>query len=594
MHLTIKARDGPARTGTTTIQHTTIPTPNILTFTTPPPAIPPTAQITTDPTATHTPTITIPPTLFSPHPQPTSYLLYPKDLPLPFQKETLTSSQKTPELLNNLITTPDSLNIVTNAHQLIHHQTAFVSFITTLRQTLAPESLLYLPAIATPTTLAILTYLGADLTDTTQAHLAAHHHTLLFPTGPIPQHDLTELPCHCPTCTTIKDPTTMTFSDILTHNIHTLTTEAQHIRTAITRGTLREHVETRVRADPHATALLRLLDHNHPAYLEEATPLTRRYPLLATTREALTRPEVRRYQHRVLHRYHKPPTAHILLLLPCAARKPYSESKSHTLFRAALLASHNPWAVHELIVTSPLGIVPRELEIVPPASCYDIAVTGHWDDDEKTMITRLLHHYLAANRYDQIISHLDPQLHAIAEALIPGATVTCVDTPTSDASLDRLKQELGARTAQYPRVSPAQRACEEVSAVAAYQFGPAIAAALMKDSTVRGRYPYRKILKSNKQLGMITDRGLISLTFDGAQACAAESGYSVTIADDFRLIGSVFAPGIIQADPGIRIGDDVWVRQNNMVRGVGVATMSGPEMNRARHGEAIRIRHRHT
>lgn len=590
MHLTIKARDGPARTGILTIHDTTIHTPSILTLT--PTTIPNTIHLTTIPT-----------TLFSPHPKPTSYLLYPNDLPLPFQKETLTSSQKTPdlhlipptpELLTNLTTTPGTFYTVTNAAQLYHHQTAFVAFITTLRQTLAPESLLYLPAIATPTTLAILTYLGADLTDTTQAHLAAHHHTLLFPTGPIPQTDLTELPCHCPTCTTIKDPTTMTCSDILTHNIHALTTEAQHIRTAITRGTLREHVETRVRADPHATALLRLLDHNHPAYLEEATPLTRRYPLLATTREALTRPEVRRYQHRVLYRYHKPPTAHILLLLPCAAHKPYSESKSHTLFRAALLASPNPWAVHELIVTSPLGLVPRELEIVPPASCYDIAVTGHWDDDEKTMITRLLRHYLAANRYDQIISHLGPHLHAIVEALIPGATVTCVDIPTSDASLDRLKQELGVRTAQYPRVSPAQHACEEVSAVAAYQFGPAIAAALMKDSAVRGRYPYRKILKSNKQLGMITDRGLISLTFGGAQACAAESGYSVTIADDFRLIGSVFAPGIIQADPGIRIGDDVWVRQNNMVRGVGVATMSGPEMNRARHGEAIRIRHRHT
>ena len=39
-------------------------------------------------------------------------------------------------------------------------------------------------------------------------------------------------------------------------------------------------------------------------------------------------------------------------------------------------------AVHQVIVTAPLGLVPRELEEIWPAANYDIPVTGEWDADE--------------------------------------------------------------------------------------------------------------------------------------------------------------------------------------------------------------------
>ncbi len=608
MHLQITSRDGPARRGTFTYGEASIPTPTILYLHSKALPAPAFAHlvITTESSSLPQPTIRVPPTLFSPHPEPISPLIYPKDLPAALHKEELIRSPQNPdlqfvpplpELLDTLPSTaPGPLYTITSAQQLYHHQTAFVSFLTRLRQTLDPESILYLPSVGTPVNLAVLTYMGVDLIDSTQAILAARHNTLWFPTGAIPLHELQELPCHCPACTTAHhDPTRLTFTDILTHNTHAFYQEAQHVRTAIARGTLREHVETRVRADPQATALLRLLVLDHPDFLETSTPITRKHPLLATTHEALHRPEVRRFQRRILHRYHKPPSAKILLLLPCAAHKPYYQSKSHSLYRTQLLTSPNPWVVHELIITSPLGLVPRELEIVPPANCYDITVTGHWDYDEKIIIQTLLQQYLAANTYDHIIVHLDPKLQEIVSPIIPQATTTCIDTPTSDASLERLAQTLHDLTARYPKVSAGERAMEEVSAVAAYQFTTPIATALMNGSTVRGRYPYRKIFRGRQQLGMITEpRGLLSLTLEGAEACQKEPGYSVTIADDFTLIGSVFAPGVVEADPGIRIGDDVWILQQGEVCAVGIATMSGPEMRRSRHGEAVKVRHRKT
>ena len=39
-----------------------------------------------------------------------------------------------------------------------------------------------------------------------------------------------------------------------------------------------------------------------------------------------------------------------------------------------------------MIITSPLGLVPRELELIFPAQQYDIPVTGHWFEDELAMI----------------------------------------------------------------------------------------------------------------------------------------------------------------------------------------------------------------
>jgi len=92
---------------------------------------------------------------------------------------------------------------------------------------------------------------------------------------------------------------------------------------------------------------------------------------------------------------------------------------------------------------------------------------------------------------------------------------------------------------------------------------------------------------------MITkERGLISLTIDGAKVLAKSGKYWVKIHDDFTLKGSVFAPGVTNADESIRISDEVVVLKNNKLCAVGVAQMNGSEMRESTHGEAVKIRHR--
>ena len=91
---------------------------------------------------------------------------------------------------------------------------------------------------------------------------------------------------------------------------------------------------------------------------------------------------------------------------------------------------------------------------------------------------------------------------------------------------------------------------------------------------------------------VVKERGLISLTLDGAKRLLKSNDYWVEIYDDFELVGSVFAPGVKNTDKKIRKGDEVIVIKNNKLAGVGVAQMNGQEMKSLNYGEAVKIRHR--
>jgi len=55
----------------------------------------------------------------------------------------------------------------------------------------------------------------------------------------------------------------------------------------------------------------------------------------------------------------------------------------------------------------------------------------------------------------------------------------------------------------------------------------------------------------------------------------------------------VMAPGIVEADPEIKIGDAVWVRDQNNKRPllVGLALMDGPAMVAGKGGKAVKTIH---
>ena len=579
MKFNIKKRNGPARTGELTFNDEKKITPNILFIDTGRFKAPVLADLFLTNNKTHKQKPII--KMRENNSCISNCVVYPNDI-----------SQK----LYSFESKDDSADmfIVANAHQLFKQPKKFTEFITDLREKIGYDKTIYTPTIGTPSSLALLTYMSIDFFDSTSAITAARKNTLLFTHGNYKKDELIEIPCSCPVCNKFKGkPSEMKFKDILNHNYYALLSEMKQVRNSINNGSLRNLVEIRIKAIPNLCTILRTFDNHHYDFLEKRTSITSKQKLIATTKESLVRPEIKRFQQRVINRYRKPDSTRVLLLLPCSAKKPYSFSKSHHFFRERIMSSGNPFVVHEVIVTSPLGLVPRELELIYPAYAYDIPVTGIWDEDEKKMIRNMLLEYLKQNKYDKIIVHLPSEIVDFINDILGKNIVTCVDHPTSNESLERLSDVLKETVKDFDRVKPALRQVEDVKCFATYQFGRKIANKLLKGCNVRGRYPSLKIIDKQKQLGMIIkDRGLISLTLDGGIRVIELDEYWVEIFDDFALKGSVFAPGVKDADINIRVGDEVIVKRNNNLCAVGVAMMNGDEMKSLSFGEAVKVRHK--
>ena len=596
MKFKVENRDGPARVGEFLISEKRVVTPNILYVDTNRFESPKFADIlvTNNKGQKDKPTLEI-----------SNNFIYPKDIPKELHLSAMKQDKKENKVYHVIpgnkdvidIAIKDSpalLFIVANAYQLFQQPKKFIDFIVELREKTSYEKLIYLPVIGEPTNFALLAYIGIDFFDSVSAILAAREDALLFSNGRCSKNDLVELPCNCPICSKFKGkPSELSFQEILDHNYYAMLSEIKQVRNAIIRGDLRGLVETRIKADTTLTAIFRNLDTNHFDFLEKRTPITSKSKIFATTKESLLRPEIRRFQKRVIKSCKKPESAKILLLLPCSAKKPYSFSKSHKLYRDKINACGNPHVLHEVIITSPIGIVPRELELVHPASSYDIPVTGIWDEDEKKMIRKLLTEYLKNNTYDKIIAHLPKELMEFLDDILEKSDKTCIKNPTSKESLDKLLISLKKNVSNYEKVKPQERVREDILGLASYQFGKTTANILLKDCIIKGKYPYQKIIHDNKQLGMITkERGLISLTIQGAERIVKSKKYWVEIYDDFTLKGSVFAPGVKDADKDIRVGDEVIVTKNNKLCAVGVAQMNGDEMKKSSYGEAVKVRHK--
>jgi len=505
MQFSVKERDGPARIGELLVDRKRIVTPNILFVDTDRFKTPNYIDILiiNNKRQKEKPTLQI-----------SNYFVYPKDIPKELHLLSIRDYKKDNKkyyvipgnknvIDDALKDNPASIFIVANALQLFQQPRKFTDFILELRAKIGYEKLIYFPSIGAPANFALLAYSGVDLFDSVSAILAARENILLFSNGGYNTNELHELPCSCPSCSKSKDkPCNMSFQNILSHNYFAILDELKQVRNAIYQGNLRSLVETRVKTNPNLTAVFRYLDANHYDFLEKRTPITSKSKVIATTKESMFRPEIRRFQKRVINRFRKPESAKILLLLPCSAKKPYSFSKSHRLYREKLNNSGNPFIAHEVIVTSPMGLVPRELELIYPASSYDIPVIGVWDEDEKKMIRDLLVKYLDINKYELIIAHLPANIMQFIEDILENSYNTCIDNPTSKKSLDKLSSTLKKKVNLFDKIKSQKRLREDIQGFASYQFGRKTAEKLLKDCIIKGKYPHKRkipISKNNAQ-----------------------------------------------------------------------------------------------
>lgn len=463
--------------------------------------------------------------------------------------------------------------VVPNAYELRKDPRRIVDVVVRLREAAGFGRLLCMLGIGEPSTVAILSYMGVDLFDDSLPRAAGLERVLLMPEAEV----------------------AMGGGDVAGANVDYMEAELAKVRMFIRADRLRELADQRSFSSPSNVALLRLYDQNAYGYAEE-TCSTVGCRFSCNSTQALRRPDLKRYRDR-MRDYRKPEHKRILLLLPCSAKKPYHISKTHRAFASAIHTAQHDTLVHEVIVTSPLGMVPRELDACYPANSYDIPVTGEWKCEERAMIREMVGS-LIQQGYDKVICHLGDD-YELVEGLAE-MECTVVGDPTSPKSLENLDKALRAAAKGMEPVDYLVDRNNLARGLLEFQFGRDIADLLMDENTYAiGKFPYWKFIredpedrKKKTQLGMMTpERGMVSLTLEGAEILA-EAGYATVEIMDFELKGNLFAVGVIRADPRIRIGDEAIIVCDGQVRGVGVAMMCGREMTDLKRGIAVKVRHK--
>ena len=497
----------------------------------------------------------------------------------------------------NLVGARPEMVILGNARVLLAEGEPFVRAVRELRERLGGRPLLWAPRVTLPHRLALLTYLGLDLLDSTEAEWRATEGTYfdleLGSSEPAPEPS--QRACGCTGCREAGAP------DLLAHALALIEQERRAALGAVAAGHLRERVEARLGAEPLLAELLRYADGHLASLLEERTPVIASGVRTYVLRESHRRPEVRRYQQRFLTRYRSPPSKRVLLVVPCSKTKPYRNSRSHRRFRAAFEELPAASLVHTVSVTSPLGVVPRELEDVPPARHYDIPVTGDWDEDERRTVREALERLLVTGAYERAIVHLDPEEYSflrpsIPESLRPVWTISD-GRSTSSASLAALGEAVSAAldVSDRPKGRALAVVREELEAIAAFQFGREGAANLFRAPVrLQGR-PWFQRLTDDKGVDLATwrdARGLFQLTVEGGRRIHAAGTLEVGVRDGVPLNGDLFVPGVREADPAIRIGDAVVLVRDGELVAVGEAVLPGHLMVELEHGLAVSVRHR--
>ncbi|MHA1577096.1 MAG: DUF5591 domain-containing protein [Candidatus Thorarchaeota archaeon] len=461
-----------------------------------------------------------------------------------------------------------------------------------------------------PAMIPLLFYLGFDIIDAGLADAGAADAIRFWPMS-FERITSKETPrfCSCSACHSHDDLSLLSEHQreevLREHNSNIYRSVLSESLSSMKQGKLRWLVESFTHSSPSLASLLRHVDKQNYEFLEEFTPTTGSGMMPLIGPESYNSPAVRRYREFLADRYKPPLSKKIVLLLPCSARKPYSDSKSHKRFSfniESAIGSKNR-AIAETVLTSPLGVVPRELERGFPLANYDIPVTGFWDTEETEIASDLLSDHM--KKFDEstvIVAHVSGGYLDIVKNAEPDISQTIIyttgdESASSRNSLDNLRETL-IDVCELLDVKGGRPTTLEdtLRATADFQFGLGAGALLIPPEARVGGKVYGTIicrLDKEQLCAFIGATGKISLTLPGAHRIAELKRYWVRFEGDTVKGSTLFAIGINEADYAIRPGDEVIVIDpNDNVIAVGRSEMSGREMCDFDNGRAVSIRHK--
>ena len=516
------------------------------------------------------------------------------------------------EALNKVLNKIAELKIrhvgISNFLPLLNNPRQAMEFLGVVRSSLPFDTILYLLSPVPHTFMPILAYAGIDVFSNAFSGIASKDNLYLNTLGGSHLDELKEQTCICEYCSKydIADLSKQLVSNkrelLEKHNLLVIQSKIREIRQAMKNNDLRSYLEKIIGTNVFTASSLRLLDSLWSEQLISRTSTWLSTPVYHITNYSYHRPAIKEFQRRIRERFKIKSTKKIVVIFPCSARKPYSQSRSHKLFleSLAVIDRKKKGYIQEIILTSPLGVIPRELELTYPAAHYDIPVTGFWDEEEKQMaITQLTAVLSKINDNDvTVIAHISGEYIELCEGAEKELGMKFIYTAkeskvTSQKALSKLKEELMKHTTELEPMTHSKDV-EFLQTIADYQFGEGIGEKMFQGYYRLSQKPKQniRIMKDGKQKSVIQHKtGQLMLTKETGKTLVALKKYYLVF-DGEELKGStIFNVGVKEADPNIR-PTDVIVILNALgeFKAVGTATASGKDMVAMSTGQAAKIR----
>ncbi|MCK4883477.1 MAG: DUF5591 domain-containing protein, partial [Candidatus Diapherotrites archaeon] len=406
---------------------------------------------------------------------------------------------------------------IANASLQLTHPRDFFSNLRKIKEN-NPSAVLYASGPMHPSNIPFLCYCGVSVFDETSFKLSTVANKNITFFG-------------------FENESAETTKNLLEHNKKEITSEISRVKEMITSGRMFDYVESRSLLFPHLSSAFTILINEFSDLITSTTPVAKRNRNLCGSFNSFFKPEINGFVKKAVDRYKKSPSKKIALLLPCSFTTPYSKSPSHKRIISQLqrYLGKKRALVHEIIISSPVGVVPRELEHIYPASNYDTATSGIWSDDEIRVISKLLKKFLENQKYEKVFALLKNEGY-IKIAKATGLDITFVDSV--EGELSKLVNEMDNEKYYFE--------LEKTRATLNYQFGEGAGDVLSDKTRIKEGSKNIQVFDP-EQIATYNEFGTLSLSFIGGKRIFEQGKYLVEIEAVFSG-KNMFAAGVKTAD----------------------------------------------
>ena len=465
----------------------------------------------------------------------------------------------------------------------------------------------------------MMVYLGIDIINCSYTTYYASENLYDTVEYLLPIYKIQYLPCSCSACRKqlrflLKEKNSLQKMELTyLHDLITARDYWAKIQLYLDSKDFRAFVEKSTLDDLNLISMLRILDREHFSFIQNYTPISQKNNVIKSFGAiSYHRPDFQKFREKTIKNFTPDSSTKLILLFPCSAKKPYSSSKSHQKFNRILKKFSDSSNFQEIILTSPLGAIPRQLEEIYPVNSYDISVTGEWDHEELLLSSSMLINLI--KKYDKkipIISHLDGGYREIVRIIQKDLKndfyfSKIEEKVTSNKSLDSLEELIKEHKDDYSlnkidkeKREKSNQMNNKIEKMIDYQFGIGLGSLFSSDGliTKQGRNKNHLNIVDGQKKGLIgvfkKERGQIFLTLKGAlklQPLLKKS--NLIIFDGDRINGStIFRPGIVEFSENLLPNSQVIIldKKKKNVIGVGEMIVGSYFINKSNTGRIASI-----